>query len=171
RTRQQLEMARSVLASTRRGRVGESRRGEHLLVLLEGADALLPLLIALAETLEMAPSEPRYHALRAEVQRALSELATDARHIAQALEKEWEGGEPSTWGPERVHQALAALDAGGDVPRLPGPAMPMPRRCCAGCANTPRRSWTWPHGWRRAGRCRRSFRWHRRRGPLPGARC
>ncbi|MCP3138912.1 FUSC family protein [Pyxidicoccus xibeiensis] len=116
RVRQQLEAARAALASTRRGRAGESGRGEHMLVLLEGADALLPALTALTETLELAPREPRYHALRAEVQRALGDLASDGRRIARALEKEWDARESSSWDVERVHRALSALDAEGEVP-------------------------------------------------------
>ncbi|MCY1016410.1 FUSC family protein [Pyxidicoccus sp. MSG2] len=119
RIRQALETASSVLAATRRSRVGESGRGEHLLVLREGADALVPLLVALTETLEMAPREPRYLALRAEVQRSLAELAADLRRIALALEKGEDVHARRACGPERVLHALEMLDAEA---RLPEPA-------------------------------------------------
>ncbi len=116
RIRQALETASSVLASTRRSRVGESGRGEHLIVLREGADALVPLLVALTETLEMAPREPRYLALRAEVQRALSELAADTRSIALALEKGEVVQARQVCGPERVRHALEMLEAEAPLP-------------------------------------------------------
>lgn len=116
RVRQALETASSVLASTRRGRVGESGRGEHLIVLREGADALVPLLVALTETLEMAPREPRYLAIRAEVQRALAELASALRSIARALEKGVDVPERKVCGPERVRHALEVLEAAGPLP-------------------------------------------------------
>ncbi|AEI62281.1 FUSC family protein [Corallococcus macrosporus] len=113
RMRQLIEQARTVLASTRMGRAGESGRGEHLLVLLEGADAMMVTLIALTEMLEVAPAEPRYHALRSEVQRALAELAADLRRVRLALEKEGGGSGPPAWSAERVKRALAAA---GDLP-------------------------------------------------------
>jgi uncharacterized membrane protein YccC len=116
RTRLHLESARAVLASTRRGRVGESGRGEHLLVLLEGADAMLAVLVALTETLEVAPRDPRLLSVRAEVQRALSGLADDARRVVRALEKGDAGREASMWGPWWVRRALSSLD---DVDSLP----------------------------------------------------
>ncbi|WP_426749409.1 FUSC family protein [Myxococcus sp. Y35] len=116
RVRQFIEQARTVLASTRMGRAGESGRGEHLLVLLEGADAMMVALIALTEMLEVAPAEPRYHALRAEVQRALSELASDLRRVRLALEKGTEVSGRPAWSAGRVKRALEALEASGEVP-------------------------------------------------------
>ncbi len=116
RVRQLIEQARTVVASTRRGRAGESGRGEHLLVLLEGADAMLVTLVALTEMLEVAPTEPRFHAVRAEVQRALAELAADLRRVRLALEKGTEVSDRPGWSAERVKRALEALDAGGAIP-------------------------------------------------------
>jgi uncharacterized membrane protein YccC len=116
RIRQSLETASSVLASTRRGRAGESGRGEHLIVLREGADALVPLLVALTETLEAAPREPRYLALRAEVQRALAELATDLRSVARALESGADVHPRKACGLERVRQALELLEVRAPLP-------------------------------------------------------
>ncbi|AGC42763.1 hypothetical protein MYSTI_01415 [Myxococcus stipitatus DSM 14675] len=113
RARQSLEGARDVLASTRRARAGESDRGEHLLVLLEGVDALLALLVALPETLEVAPREPRYQALRAEIHRAFAEHARDLRHIALALEQERREEAPSTWSPDRARRVMASLSEEG----------------------------------------------------------
>ncbi|MFP2960521.1 FUSC family protein [Myxococcus sp. 1LA] len=116
RMRQLIEQARTVLASTRMGRAGESGRGEHLLVLLEGADAMMVTLIALTEMLEVAPAEPRYHALRAEVQRALAELASDLRRVRLALEKGTAFSGRPGWSAERVKRALEALESAGDLP-------------------------------------------------------
>ncbi|QDE81297.1 MULTISPECIES: FUSC family protein [Myxococcus] len=116
RMRQLIEQARTVLASTRMGRAGESGRGEHLLVLAEGADSMMVTLIALTEMLEVAPAAPRYHALRAEVQRALAELAADLRRVRLALEKGTEVSAQPVWNAERVKRALEALDKAGDVP-------------------------------------------------------
>ncbi|MCY0998043.1 FUSC family protein [Myxococcus sp. MISCRS1] len=116
RVRMSLEDARSVLASTRRNRAGESNRGEHLLVLLEGADALLAMLVALPETLELAPREPRFHALRAEIQRALADHSRDLLHIARALEQEKREVESSVWSTDRVRRALASLVTEGRLP-------------------------------------------------------
>lgn len=116
RIRQSLETAGSILAVTRRGRIGESGRGEHLLVLLEGADALVPVLVALTETLELAPREPRYLALRAEVQRALAELSTDLRSVVLALETGEEVRARKAGGPERVRHALEVLETEGPLP-------------------------------------------------------
>lgn len=116
RTRQHLESARAVLASTRRGREGESGRGEHLLVLLEGADEMFAVLVALTETLEMAPREPRLLAVRSEVQRALMGLAEDARRVGRALEKGEAIRAPSMWGPWWVRQALASLEGADSLP-------------------------------------------------------
>lgn len=116
RMRQLIEQARTVLASTRMGRAGESGRGEQLLVLVEGADSMMVTLIALTEMLEVAPAEPRYHALRAEVQRALAELTADLRRVRFALEKGTEVSAQSVWNAERVKRALDALDTAGGVP-------------------------------------------------------
>ncbi|AKQ68677.1 hypothetical protein A176_005589 [Myxococcus hansupus] len=116
RVRQFIEQSRTVLASTRMGRAGESGRGEHLLVLLEGADAMMVTLVALTEMLEVAPTEPRFHVVRAEVQRALVELAADLRRVRLALEKGTEVSDRPGWSAERVKRALEALDTGGDVP-------------------------------------------------------
>ncbi len=116
RARQLIEQARTVLASTRMGRAGESGRGEHLLVLVEGADVMMVTLIALTEMLEVAPAEPRYHVLRAEVQRALAELASDLRRVRLALEKGTEVSDRLAWSAERVKRALEALGPAGAVP-------------------------------------------------------
>jgi uncharacterized membrane protein YccC len=116
RLRQHLESAGAVLASTRKVRVDESGRGEHLLVLLEGADAMFAVLVALTETLEVAPRESRLLAVRAEVQRALMGLADDARRVVQALEKGEARRASSMWGPWWVRQAMASLDEVDSLP-------------------------------------------------------
>ena len=50
-----IEQARTVLASTRLGRPGETERGERLLVLHEAAEQMFVHLIALGETVESVP--------------------------------------------------------------------------------------------------------------------
>ncbi|WIG95375.1 FUSC family protein [Myxococcus sp. SDU36] len=116
RMRQLIEQARTVLASTRMGRAGESGRGEHLLVLVEGVDSMMVTLIALTEMLEVAPAEPRYHPLRAEVRRALAALAADLRRVTLALEKGTAVDPQPVWDAERVKRALEALETAGEVP-------------------------------------------------------
>jgi len=81
-----LENARAALAISRRGRSGETGRGERLLILHEIADQLFAHLIALLEVSEtLAPTE-------AAVQRALAEtlraMQVDLRTLADAIESE-----------------------------------------------------------------------------------
>ena len=54
-----LEHAQATLATIRRGRPGESGRGERLLVLRETTDRLFGTLIALVETLAAIPQSAR----------------------------------------------------------------------------------------------------------------
>jgi uncharacterized membrane protein YccC len=54
--RDTLEEARAVLAATRRGRLGESRRGARLLVCLQVADQLFAALVALEAVLDASPA-------------------------------------------------------------------------------------------------------------------
>ncbi|HEY4132587.1 MAG TPA: FUSC family protein [Gemmatimonadaceae bacterium] len=81
-----LENARTSLAVSRRGRSGETGRGERLLILHEIADQLFAHLIALLEVSETLPaSEARVHrALRDALQR----MAPDLRAIASVVESE-----------------------------------------------------------------------------------
>jgi uncharacterized membrane protein YccC len=82
------EVARAALATVRRGRPGESGRGERLLVLGETADQIYGNLFGLSDELDSLPEEPTGSATR----RALAEVARDVgetlRSIAAAIEDE-----------------------------------------------------------------------------------
>ncbi len=121
-----IEAARGVLAVTRRGRFGESRRGERLLVLLEAEDQIFGLVLALSEVLDArratrATPDP----LSTAVQTALGDLAAATRDLATLVEREGEGGGsslPASWdGPSRVRVRIeqlppdARLDTGAVV--------------------------------------------------------
>ncbi|MBF5046612.1 FUSC family protein [Aggregicoccus sp. 17bor-14] len=86
-----LEAARATLAATRLGRAGESRRGAHLLVLLELAEPMLAALLALAGAMEAAPPQP---AGRARVQQLGDAYAAMARWVASALVRARNEGMP-----------------------------------------------------------------------------
>lgn len=83
-----LELARAALATVRRGRPGESGRGERLLVLGETADQIYGSLFGLSDELDSLPAEPAGGATR----QALVEVARDVgetlRSIAAAVEDE-----------------------------------------------------------------------------------
>ncbi|MBJ6761027.1 FUSC family protein [Myxococcaceae bacterium JPH2] len=114
--RQAMESARAALGAIRRRSQEQSGRGEHLLVLLEAADALFLRLTAFAEALDAAPHEARFRSIRAEAQGALAAFATDAQRLAGVLEEgvvpEPEGG---TWDAEPVAQALRAREELGPM--------------------------------------------------------
>jgi uncharacterized membrane protein YccC len=87
-TRRALEAARSVVANTRRGRLGETERGERLLLLREAADQVLGHLVALWETLDAVPAglrDPRAQVYLAETLRSIAETM---EQLAQAVESE-----------------------------------------------------------------------------------
>lgn len=112
-----LESARAVMVGARRGRQGESGRGERLLVLFQTAEQLFGTLVALADTLETA-SDPRFSATRVEAERALGAFAATAREAAWVVETE--GHErpaalPVTWSDRALRAAIAREDrAAGD---------------------------------------------------------
>jgi uncharacterized membrane protein YccC len=115
RMRQSLETARDTLGATRLGRQEESGRGEHLLVLLEDADALSLLLTAMSESMDEAPREGTCRQVRLEAQRALRGLAVDLRGVVGSLTRGTVPA-PTAWDAERVTRAVSA-DGG-----LPEPA-------------------------------------------------
>jgi uncharacterized membrane protein YccC len=82
------ELARAALATVRRGRPGESGRGERLLVLGETADQIYGNLFGLSDELDSLPPEPKGGATR----QALADVARDVgetlRSIAAAIEDE-----------------------------------------------------------------------------------
>lgn len=76
-----IEQARTVLAATRRGRLGESGRGARLLVLMQIADQAFGTLVALEELLDASPA-------RAAAARALDGLAAALDVVADRTEPE-----------------------------------------------------------------------------------
>lgn len=80
--RSALEDARGTLADLRRGRAGESARGERLLVLLESADRIFVTLIALAHVLEEVAADD---AARAEAVTSASDVARELRAVATQM--------------------------------------------------------------------------------------
>ncbi|MBE4747678.1 FUSC family protein [Corallococcus sp. ZKHCc1 1396] len=115
RMRQSLETARDTLGATRQGRQEESGRGEHLLVLLEDADAMSLLLTAMSESLDEAPRGGACRVARAEAQRALRSLSVDLRGVVGGLVR-GTAPVPTAWDAEAVTRVVHA-DGG-----LPEPA-------------------------------------------------
>lgn len=106
--RNAIEEARSVVAAARRGGQGDARRGQRLLVLVQGADVVFGTLIALGELFETA--RLRLDSARAlpRATQALRRFAISARRIAEVV-----ATEPTPTS------ALAALAAN---PKLPAEA-------------------------------------------------
>lgn len=86
--RASIEAARAAIATVRRGRQGESGRGERLLVLLQGADQLFGTLTALSEALEGGGQGGAFPRARAEAAVGLAAFAEAARAIATVTETE-----------------------------------------------------------------------------------
>lgn len=82
RTREAIEAARAALGSSRRARLGPSRRGEQLVALLEATDLLFGALVALEDSLALERASA--HAPRA-VELAASALEEVANLTALAL--------------------------------------------------------------------------------------
>jgi uncharacterized membrane protein YccC len=97
--RESIEAARSVVAVSRRGGQGEVRRGERLLLLVQGADLLFGTLIAISELLE-STSGGDAGEIASRVTAALSRFASSATRIANTIEIEAH--------PPRASQAIAA---------------------------------------------------------------
>jgi uncharacterized membrane protein YccC len=88
RVRATLEVARVALASMRRGRPGESGRGERLLVLGETADQLFGYLFGLSDVVDSIPLEARHPQAQAALADAALGIARTARGLAAAIEAE-----------------------------------------------------------------------------------
>ena len=112
--RNAIEQARTVLASTRLGRPGESERGERLLVLHEAVEQMFVHLIALGDTVDTAGST-REPAAAVVLAATLADLALTARRTADAIEAE-RGAEHVAirWSGEGVRTA-ATPPAGGTM--------------------------------------------------------
>ena len=85
--RESIEAARAIVAVSRRGGQGEARRGERLLLLVQGADLLFGTLIALDEFLESSGDEGDAEVCR-RTGEAVARFASAARRIATTIEME-----------------------------------------------------------------------------------
>jgi uncharacterized membrane protein YccC len=83
-----IENGRAVIAGTRRGRPGESGRGERLLVLHEVADQVFAHLVALNDTLAAIPDAPRDQEFALRLAATLTAAAASLRGLAAAVEAE-----------------------------------------------------------------------------------
>jgi uncharacterized membrane protein YccC len=83
-SREAIEAARGILADLRRGRLGESGRGEGLILLLESADQIFLGLIGLSELLERRVVSPEQEATPDTIEHAVDLLAP-ALHVVAAL--------------------------------------------------------------------------------------
>jgi uncharacterized membrane protein YccC len=110
--RSAIEQARSVLATTRLGRPGETERGERLLVLHEAAEQMFVHLIALGDTIESVPDGRREPVVEVVLGATLADLALSARRTADAIEAErgrsevairWSGAGVRTAATEPAH--------------------------------------------------------------------
>lgn len=112
-----LEHAAGVLAAIRRGRPGESPRGDRLVVLRESCDQLFGLIIALGDVVETIPRARR----DAPLQRALSAAVDDAIALTAALavgvlDERERPGPPAPRRAQGIRALLAARDAGLAAP-------------------------------------------------------
>jgi uncharacterized membrane protein YccC len=87
-----LENTRAVLAAIRRGRAGESGRGERLLVLSQTADQMFGNLIALVETVEAIPPAARDPGQQQHIVTALRDAARVLRELGERVEEEKQTG-------------------------------------------------------------------------------
>jgi uncharacterized membrane protein YccC len=87
-----LEQARATLATIRRGRPGESGRGERLIVLRETADQMFGNLIALVETIEAIPRSARVLTNQLVIVTTLQELIRVLRELGRRVEEERQTG-------------------------------------------------------------------------------
>jgi len=86
--RESLEVARAALATMRRGRSGETRRGERLLMLHEVADQLYAHVIALSEIVDGSRGTAISGEQREALADAAQKTATALRDIADGIESE-----------------------------------------------------------------------------------
>jgi uncharacterized membrane protein YccC len=87
-----LEHAHATLATIRRGRPGESGRGERLLVLRTTADQMFGNLLALVESVEAIPAAARSRPQQAMIVMALREIAHMLSDLAVRVEEERQTG-------------------------------------------------------------------------------
>jgi uncharacterized membrane protein YccC len=112
RVRSALELARAALATVRRGRPGESGRGERLLVLGETADQIFGHLFGLSDIIESIPPEGRIPEAQAALADAARGVAATSRTIARGIEEEDESVPVTVgWRGDGLRDALAARTA------------------------------------------------------------
>jgi uncharacterized membrane protein YccC len=109
--RESIEAARAVVAVSRRGGQGEVRRGERLLMLVQGADMLFGTIIALDELLESMPGSDASDIVP--LSDSLDRFARAARQIATTIEVEpnppsallqrTTGATPASYSPSASH--------------------------------------------------------------------
>ncbi len=113
-----LENARAVLAAIRRGRAGESGRGERLVVLSQTADQMFGNLIALVETIEAIPPGGRDPRQQEHIVAALRDIARVLRELGGRVEEEKQTGTtsvPFSGAPLRESLTTAAEPKDGAV--------------------------------------------------------
>ncbi|MEP6689154.1 MAG: FUSC family protein [Gemmatimonadales bacterium] len=88
RVRAALEVAHAALATVRRGRPGESGRGERLVVLGEVADQVFGQLFGLSDIAESTPVEARDTVTQAALADAVAGFAATMRALADGVEAE-----------------------------------------------------------------------------------
>jgi uncharacterized membrane protein YccC len=109
RVRAALETARAALATVRRGRPGESGRGERLVVLGETADQLFGQLLGLSDVAESTPVDARDASAQAVLADAVTTFAQSMRAIADGIEAEDEAMPMSvTWQGDALRVRLSA---------------------------------------------------------------
>jgi uncharacterized membrane protein YccC len=109
RVRAALETARAALATVRRGRPGESGRGERLVVLGETADQLFGQMLGLSDVAESTPVEARDAGAQAALADAVTAFARSMRAIADGIEAEDEAVPVAvTWQGEALRARLTA---------------------------------------------------------------
>ena len=90
-----LEHANATLATIRRGRPGESSRGERLLVLRETTDRMFGTLIAVAEAVAVIPPGAREPRRQEIILATLRDVATTLRELGTRVEDEQQTGTTS----------------------------------------------------------------------------
>ena len=120
RVRAALETARAALATVRRGRPGESGRGERLVVLGETADQLFGQMLGLSDVAESTPVEARDAGAQAALADAVTAFARSMRAIADGIEAEDEAVPVAvTWQGEALRARLtAASDVAPQADRI-----------------------------------------------------
>jgi len=109
RVRAALEVARAALATVRRGRPGESGRGERLLVLGETADQIFGWLFGLSDEVEAVRREGQADGARSALAELARAIAETLRALAAAIEEEDQSTAVTVgWSGDTLRRALEA---------------------------------------------------------------